>query len=157
MVTQILYFFIVLLTGSTSQTLIPSSRGTTSSTPDRTSTGGTWCFTVRKPLFHCRGAPRPRPRIGPRPVGRGASPPANPYSIVAGHHVFDPEREYERHDVVLHHSQTLIPSSRGTTSSGPDRTSSGTTWCFTARKPLFHRHGAPRPRPRTGIPTTRRQ
>ena len=157
MVTQILYFFIVLLTGSTSQTLIPSSRGTTSLGPDRTSTGGTWCFTARKPLFPRRGAPRPWPRIGPRPVGRGASPLANPYFIVAGHHVLGPERKYEQHDVVLHRPQTLIPSSRGTTSSGPDKVSSGTTWCFTARKPLFFRHGAPRPWPRTGIPTTRRQ
>ena len=34
-----------------------------------------------------------------------------------GHHVHGPERKYERHDVVLHRPQTLIPSSRGTTSS----------------------------------------
>ena len=151
------------------QTLIPSSRGTTSTGPDRTSTGTTWCFTARKPLFHRRGAPRPRERIGFRAARRGASPPANPYSFVAEHHAIGPEREYERHDVVLHCPQTLIPSSRGTTSTAPDRTSTGGTWCFTARKPLFHRRGAPRPqerigfrpaprpRPRTGIPTTRRQ
>ena len=132
------------------QTLILSLLGTTSSGPERTSTGGTWCFTTRKPLFHRHGAPRPRPRIGPRPVGRGASPPANPYSIVAGHHVRGPELDFERLDVVLHRPQTLIPSSRGTTSSGPDRTSTGWTWCFTVRKPLFHRRGAPRPRPRIG-------
>lgn len=30
--------------------------------------------------FHRHGAPRPRGRIGIRPVGRGASPLANPYS-----------------------------------------------------------------------------
>ena len=138
------------------QTLIPSSRGTTSSGPDRVSSGTTWCFTARKPLFHRRGAPRPRPRIGLRPVGRGASPLANPYSFVTGHHVHGPERKYEWHDVVLHRSQTLIPSSRGTTSSAPDRTSTGGTWCFTARKPLFLRHGAPRPRPRTEIRVARR-
>ena len=138
------------------QTLIPSSRGTTSSGPDRVSSGGTWCFTARKPLFHRRGAPRPRERIGFRSMGRGASPPANPYSIVTGHHVHGPERDFERHDVVLHRPQTLIPSSRGTTSSGSDRISSGTTWCFTARKPLFLRRGAPRPRGRIGLRAERR-
>ena len=138
------------------QTLIPSSRGTTSMAPNGTSSGTTWCFTARKPLLLRRGAPRPRGRIGIRPVGRGASPLANPYSFVTGHHVHGPERKYERHDVVLHRPQTLIPSSRGTTSMAPNGTSSGTTWCFTARKPLFHRHGAPRPRPRTGIRAARR-
>ena len=104
------------------QTLILSLLGTTSSGPDRISSGTTWCFTARKPLFLRRGAPLHRP-----------------------------EREYERWDVVLHHPQTLIPSSRGTMSSGTDRVSSGGTWCFTARKPLFHRRGAPRPRPRIGL------
>ena len=99
------------------QTLIPSSRGTTSSGPDRVSSGTTWCFTARKPLFHRRGAPRPRPRTEIRVARRGASPLANPYSFVTGHHVHGPERKYERHDVVLHRPQTLIPSSRGTTSS----------------------------------------
>ncbi len=138
------------------QTLIPSSWGTMSSGSDRVSSGGTWCFTTRKPLFHRRGAPRPRDRIGFRVARRGASPLANPYSIVAGHHVHGPERKYERHDVVLHRPQTLIPSSRGTTSSGPDRNSTGGPWCFTARKPLFLRHGAPRPRPRTEIRAARR-
>ena len=138
------------------QTLIPSSRGTTSSGPDRVSSGTTWCFTARKPLLLRRGAPRPRGRIGIRPVGRGASPLANPYSFVTGHHVHGPERKYERHDVVLHRSQTLIPSSRGTTSSAPDRTSTGGPWCFTARKPLFLRRGAPRPQGRIGFRAARR-
>ena len=167
------------------QTLIPSSRGTTSMAPNGTSSGTTWCFTARKPLFLRHGAPRPRPRIGPRPVGRGASPLANPlflrhgaprprdrigirpvgrgasplanpYSFVTGHHVHGPERKYERHDVVLHRPQTLIPSSRGTTSMAPNGTSSGTTWCFTARKPLFLRRGAPRPRGRIGLRAERR-
>ena len=54
-----------------------------------------------------------------------------------GHHVLGPERKYERHDVVLHRPQTLIPSSRGTTSSGTDRVSSGTTWCFTVRNDVL--------------------
>ena len=99
-----------------SQTLIPSSRGTTSTAPNGNTSGTTWCFTARKPLFHRRGVPRPRPRI-----------------------------DFDRWAVVLHCPQTLIPSSRGTTSSGPDRVSSGTTWCFTARKPLLLRRGAPRP------------
>ena len=138
------------------QTLILSLRGTTSSAPDRTSTGGPWGFTARKPLFLRHGAPRPQGRIRFRAARRGASPPANPYSFVAGHHVLGAEREYERHDVVLHRPQTLIPSSRGTTSSAPKGNTSGTTWCFTVRKPLFHRRGAPRPRPRTGIRAARR-
>ena len=43
-----------------------------------------------------------------------------------GHHVLGPEREYERHDVVLHRPQTLIPSSRGTTSSTPNGNSDNT-------------------------------
>ena len=103
------------------QTLIPSSRGTTSSGPDRVSSGTTWCFTARKPLFHRRGAPRPQDRIGFRAARRGASPPANPYSFVAGHHVLGTGYGFERHDVVFHR-----------------------------RKPLFHRRGAPRPRPRIG-------
>ena len=138
------------------QTLIPSSWGTMSSGSDRVSSGGTWCFTARKPLFLRHGAPRPRDRIGFRVARRGASPPANPYSIVAGHHVHGPERKYEWQDVVLHRSQTLIPSSRGTTSSAPDRTSTGGPWCFTARKPLFLRRGAPRPQGRIGFRAARR-
>ena len=109
------------------QTLIPSTRSTTSTTPNGNTSGGTWCFTTRKPLFLRHGAPCPRERIGFRAARRGASPP-----------------------------QTLIPSSRGTTSSAPDRTSSGTTWCFTARKPLFHRHGAPRLSGRRGPRQARR-
>ena len=119
--------------------------------PNGNTSGTTWCFTARKPLFHRRGAPCPQGRIGFRAARRGASLPANPYSFDTEHHVHDPEREYERWDVVLHHPQTLIPSSRGTMSSGTDRVSSGGTWCFTARKPLFHRRGAPRPRPRIGL------
>ena len=47
-------------------------------------------------------------------------------------------------DVVLHHLQTLIPSSGSTTSVGPDGPSAAGTWCFTARKPLFLRTEAPR-------------
>ena len=86
MVTQILYFFIVLLTGSTSQTLIPSSTGTTSPEPNRVSACRAWCFTTRLPLFLRRQAPRRQSQWVFRRTGRGASPPASPYSFVAGHH-----------------------------------------------------------------------
>lgn len=49
-------------------------------------------------------------------------------------------------DVVLHAPQSLIPSSRRTTSPGPSGPSANPTWCFTPRKPLLLRPGAPRPR-----------
>ena len=42
-------------------------------------------------------------------------------------------------DVVLHSPQSLIPSSRGTTSPGPDGPTPALTWCFTPRNPLFLR------------------
>ena len=70
------------------QTLIPSSPGTTSSGAKAPATGRTWCAAPCKPLFLRRRAPRlPEPRRRQR-VGRGAPLPANPYSFVAGHHVF---------------------------------------------------------------------
>ena len=47
-------------------------------------------------------------------------------------------------DVVLHTRQSLDSSSRGTTSLGPEGSSSGWTWCFTRVKALILRRGAPR-------------
>ena len=47
----------------------------------------TWCFISRKPLFLRPQAPRLSDPMGFRRPGRGASPPANPYSFVHKHHV----------------------------------------------------------------------
>ena len=75
---------------------------------------------------------------------RGASLPANPCSFVRRHHGCRLKGRRTQWDVVLHCPQTLIPSSGGTTSVGPDGPSAAGTWCFTARKPLFLRPEAPR-------------
>ena len=77
-------------------------------------------------------------------MGRGTSPPANPYSFVRKHHVCRLKGRRLQWDVVLHCPQTLVPSSGGTTSSNPDGPSAAETWCFTARKTLFLRLEAPR-------------
>ena len=77
-------------------------------------------------------------------MGRGASPPATPYSFVRKYHVFRLKGRRLQWDVVLHHPQTLVPSSGSTTSVGPDGLLAAGTWCFTARKPLFLRTEAPR-------------
>ena len=53
--------------------------------------------------------------------------------------------------MVLHDPQALFPSSGGTTSTGPSGPSAGRTWCFTARKAIFLRPGAPRPSGPTGL------
>ena len=126
------------------QTLIPSYGSTTSFGPDGPLAAGTWCFTARKPLFLRTEAPRLSVRMGLRRLGRGASPPANPYAFVRKHHVFRSGWASGGWDVVLHRPQTLMPSSGGTTSVGPDGPSAAGTWCFTARKPLFLRTEAPR-------------
>ena len=84
-------------------------------------------------------------RTGLRRAGRGASLPAIPYSFVAGHHVSRAQRASGGPDVVLHSPQALLPSSGGTTSLGPSGPPAMRTWCFTPRKPLFLRPGAPRP------------
>ena len=133
------------------QALTPSSGGTTSLGPSGPSAGRTWCFMTRKPLFLRPGAPRPSDPAGLRRVGRGASPPASLYSFVRGHHVPRTQRAFGGSDVVLHDPQALIPSSGGTTSLGPSGPSAGRTWCFTARKPLFLRPGAPRPSDPSGL------
>ena len=126
------------------QTLIPSSGSTTSVGPDGPSAAGTWCFTARKPLFLRTEAPRLSVRMGLRRLGRGASPPANPYAFVRRHHVCRAGWAFGGWDVVLHRPQTLIPSSGSTTSFGLDGPSAAGTWCLTARKPLFLRPEAPR-------------
>ena len=110
------------------QTLIPSSGGTTSVGPDGPSAAGTWfftarhngtwCFTTRKPLFLRTEAPRLSVRMGFWRLGRGASPPANPYSFVRKHHGFRAGWAFGGWDVVPHCPQILVPSSGGTTASG---------------------------------------
>ena len=152
------------------QTLIPSSPGTTSSGakapatglagldrrgrgrrgwtgvvgPARGVTGRTWCVAPRKPLFLRRRAPRLPNQRRRRRAGRGAPRPANPYSFVAGHHVFQVQGAGGGPDVVLPVPQTLITSSSSTTSSGDKATATGRTWCAAHRKPLFLRRRAPR-------------
>ena len=53
--------------------------------------------------------------------------------------------------VVLYSPQTLVPSLRGTTSLGSDGPPASWAWCFTPRKPLFLRRGAPRLWGRMGL------
>ena len=102
------------------------------------------------------GAGRFRVRTGLPPARRGASPPANPCSLVDKHHAPRPEPAFHRLGVVLHSPQTLVPSSTGTTPPGPNRLSSNPAWCFSPRKPLFLRRRAPRPQARTGLPPIQR-
>ena len=71
-----------------SQCLVLSSTGTTSSEQNGASAGWAWCFAPRKTLFFRRRAPRLWDKIGLRPVGRGASLPPMPCSSVVGHHAF---------------------------------------------------------------------
>ena len=133
------------------QTLISSSTNTTSLALVESLAGPAWCFTARKPLFLRRRAPR---RMGESAFGtgwRGASPPANPCFFVEGHHAIGPGRAFGEAGVVLHRPSALVSSSRGTTSLGPIRLSAGPAWCFTARKPLFLRRGAPRHWARLGF------
>ena len=102
------------------QTLIPSSGSTTSVGPDGPPAAGTWCFTARKPLFLRSEAPRLSALGPPAAMGRGASLPASPYSFVRRHHVCRAGWAFGGWDVVLHHPQTLVPSSGSTTSVSPD-------------------------------------
>ena len=144
MVTQILYFFIVLLTGSTSQSLMPSSGSTTPPGPIEPPAAGAWCFTVRKALFLRSEAPRLSSGPSLRRPGRGASLPAKPYASVRRHHVYRPGRASGDPDVVLHHPQSLISSSGSTTPPGPIEPPAAGAWYFTVRKALFLRPEAPR-------------
>ena len=86
-----------------------------------------------------------------RQDGRGALLPASPCSFVAGHHVFGVGWVSGKLGVVLYSPQTLVPSSWGTTSLGSDGLTAGWAWCFTPRKPLFLRCGAPRLWGRMGL------
>lgn len=105
-----------------------------------------WRRPPRKAFYLRPEAPRPQARTDFSPAGRGASPSAKPYFFVRKHHVYRPVRASGGWDVVPHPPQTLVPSSGGTTSSGPNGLSSGRTWCLTLRKPLSLRPEAPRPR-----------
>ena len=105
----------------------------------------TWCFTSRKPLFLRPQAPRLSDPMGFRRPGLGAKTPASPYSFVEGHHVLRSGWADALTDVVLHRPKSLVSSSGGTTSLSPDGPTPSLTWCFTSRKPLFLRGGAPRP------------
>ena len=126
------------------QTLVPPSPGTTSSESKAPAAHTTWCLTPRKPLFLRRRAPRLRCPRRRQLAGRGASLPANPCSSVVGHHVFRVQGAGGTPGVVPHSPQTLVPSSPGTTSSGPKAPAAHPTWCLTPRKPLFLRRRAPR-------------
>ena len=78
------------------------------------------------------------------PAGRGASPPAKPYSSVRRHHVYRPGRASGDPGVVLHCPQSLISSFGSTTSIGRAEPPATRAWCFTARKALFLRPETPR-------------
>ena len=83
-------------------------------------------------------------RLSLRRPGRGASPSAKPYFFVRKHHAYRPGRASGDPDVVLHHPQSLIPSSGSTTPPGPIEPPAAGAWCFTVRKALFLRSEAPR-------------
>ena len=90
--------------------------------------------------------------VGGRPPGgRGAPLPANPCSFVTGHHVSRGGWVSGKLGVVLYSPQTLVPSSWGTTSLGPDGPPASWTWCSAPREPLFLRRGAPRLWGRMGL------
>ena len=130
------------------QTLILSPTSTTSLGSKAPAAYRTWCLTPHKPLFLRPEAPRLSGPMGLRRHGRGASPPASPYSFVRKHHVPRSGWADALTDVVLYPPQTLVPSSRSTTSPGPDGPTPALTWCSIPRKPLFFRPEAPRPQVR---------
>ena len=121
------------------QTLILSPTSTTSLGSKAPAAYRTWCLTPHKPLFLRPEAPRLSGPMGLRRHGRGASPPASPYSFVRKHHVPRSGWADAGTDVVLHPPQTLVFSSGSTTSPGPDEPTPALTWCFTPRNPLFLR------------------
>ena len=106
--------------------------------------GRTWCAAPRKPLFLRRRAPRLPGQRRRQRAGRGAPLPANPYSFVAGHHVFRVKGAGGGPDVVRRSPQNLFPSSPSTTSSGAKAPAAGRTWCAAPRKTFFLRRRAPR-------------
>ena len=87
---------------------------------------------------------------------RGASPPANPCFFVEGHHAIGPGRAFGGAGVVLRRPQTLVSSSRGTTSDGRIGVRNRMAWCLIARKPLFLRRGTPRHWPWSSLRMSRR-
>ena len=115
------------------QTLVLSSTSTTSLGPKAPAAYRTWCLTPHKPLFLRPEAPRLSGPMGLRRHGRGASPPASPYSFVRKHHIPRSGWADAGTDVVLHTLQSLIPSSRGTTSSPPDGIGKGSADEFAIR------------------------
>ena len=115
------------------QTLVLSSTSTTSLGPKAPAAYRTWCLTPHKPLFLRPEAPRLSGPMGLRRHGRGASPPASPYSFVRKHHIPRSGWTDAGTDVVLHTLQSLIPSSRGTTSSPPDGIGKGSADEFAIR------------------------
>ena len=121
------------------QNLILSPTSTTSLGSKAPAAYRTWCLTPHKPLFLRPEAPRLSGPMGLRRHGRGASPPASPYSFVRKHHVPRSGWADAGTDVVLHPPQTLVFSSGSTTSPGPDGPTPALTWCFTPRNPLFLR------------------
>lgn len=90
------------------------------------------------------GGVLPWGRMGFRPHGRGASPPANPCFFVTGHHAPGLNRGSGTDGVVLHRPLSLVPSSPSTTPDGRIGARGRMAWCLTARKPLFLRRRAPR-------------
>lgn len=97
------------------QTLVSSSRDTTSLVLVEPSEGPAWCFTAREPLFLRRGVPRHWPWSSLRRGRRGAPPPASPCFFVAGHHVIGLGRAFGGVGVVFRRPLALVPSSRSTT------------------------------------------
>ena len=102
------------------QALIPSSGSTTSFSSRAAGRDGARYLTARKTLFLRTEAPRLSAKGPPAAMGRGASPPAKPYSFVRKHHVYRFGWAFGGWDVVLHYPQTLVPSSGSTTSVSPD-------------------------------------
>ena len=97
------------------QNLVLPSTGTTSLEQNGSSAGWSWCFAPCNALFFRRRAPRLWSKIGFRPVGRGASLPAQPCSSVVGHHGFGAKSDFGRLGVVLRSPQNLVLPSTSTT------------------------------------------
>ena len=93
----------------------------------------TWCTNPRKTLFFRPQTPRLSDPKRRRRTGRGASLPANPYSFVRKHHVPRSGWADAGTDVVLHTPQSLISSSRSTTSPAPDGIGKGSADEFAIR------------------------
>ena len=126
------------------QSLVPSSTGTTSPEPEGPKASSAWCLPPRNPLFLRRLAPRPRDIKDRRRARRGASLHAIPCSFVDWHHVPRAGGARGGPSEVPHSLQPLVPSLTGTTSPGHQGPPAGSAWCLTPRNPLFLRRLAPR-------------